>query len=510
MKKSSIIKSTAIVTVMALMTKVIGFFRDWLIVYKFGADVQTDAYKIAASIPDTIFVIIGLAISTAFLPILSRIKVKRNTDEMHKFANNIINSLLIISLAIFCAASFFPDKIVSVLTDGGNTNPETIKIAIELTRITLFNILFLSVNACFTALLQVHEDFVIPSILGLFFNVPIILYLLIFRDFNVYGLTIANVIGNLLRVAVQVPSLKKHGYKYKFFIDLNDRDVHKMIILILPVVIGAGANSINMVVDKKIASGLATGAVTTLDNAQLLITFINTAVTTSITNVIYPILANRINEGRHKEFLDLLSKTLIYLGIFLVPISIGAAIYSREIIEFVYGKAYSSEEIIMLAASALLGYSLGIFFTGIRDLLNSTLFSMGKTKVTAFNGIIGVVVNITFSIILSRRIGIMGVSLASSISMMATSLLLLISIVKLQGKLDIKPLFIKMSKVLIAGGIMAIVVFFVYKKALSFNVMLQLLLGGSVGAVVYFISIYLLKLDEVMEVVNMIRKKINV
>ena len=92
MKKSSIIKSTAIVTVMALMTKVIGFFRDWLIVYKFGADIQTDAYKIAASIPDTIFVIIGLAISTAFLPILSRIKIKRNAEEMHGFANNIINN----------------------------------------------------------------------------------------------------------------------------------------------------------------------------------------------------------------------------------------------------------------------------------------------------------------------------------------------------------------------------------------------------------------------------------
>lgn len=510
MKKSSIIKSTAIVTVMALMTKVIGFFRDWLIVYKFGADIQTDAYKIAASIPDTIFVIIGLAISTAFLPILSRIKIKRNAEEMHGFANNIINILLIISLAIFFIAGFFPDKIVSVLTDGGNTNPATIKIAIELTRITLFNILFLSINACFTALLQVYEDFVIPSILGLFFNIPIILYLLIFRDFNVYGLTVANVIGNLLRVLVQIPSLKKHGYKYKLFINIKDKEVHRMMMLIIPVVIGAGANSINMVVDKKIASGLATGAVTTLDNAQLLITFINTAVTTSITNVIYPVLANRINEGKHKEFLELLSKTLIYLGIFLVPISIGTAIYSEQIIRFVYEKAYSNKEAVILAAAALLGYSFGILFTGIRDLLNSTLFSMGKTKVTAFNGIVGVTVNITFSVILSKRIGIIGISLASSISMFVTSLLLLNSIVKLQGKLDVKSLFTKMGKIIVSGAIMTIFVMFVYNKAIGISVIFQLLLGGMVGAAVYLVSIYILKLDEVMDIMNMIRKKINV
>ncbi|MBE6047757.1 MAG: murein biosynthesis integral membrane protein MurJ [Clostridium sp.] len=510
MKKSSIVKSTAIVTVMALIAKIIGFLRDVLIVYKFGAGVETDAYKIAASIPETIFVVIGLAISTAFLPILSRIKVKKNVEQMHDFANNIINILLIISMAMFCIAFFFPDKIVKILTDGSNTNPEMIKIAITLTRITLFNILFLSVNACFTALLQVHEDFIIPSILGLFFNMPIILYLLIFKDFNVYGLTIANVIGNLLRVLVQIPSLSKHGYKYKLFINIKDKNVNRLIILIIPVVIGAGANSINMVVDKKIASGLATGAVTTLDNAQLLVTFINTAVTTSITNVIYPVLANRINEEKHKEFLDLLSKTLIYLGIFLVPISIGTAIYSQKVIQFVYGSAYSNGEAVMLAASALLGYSLGIFFTGIRDLLNSTLFSMGKTKITAFNGIIGVIVNITLSVILSKNIGIMGISIASSIAMVVTSMLLLNSIVKLQGKFDVKFLSVKMIKVLIAGIIMAIVVLFVYNKTSNFAVIFQLCIGGLIGALIYFVAIYMLKLDEAVELMKMIKKKVNV
>ena len=70
------------------------FFRDILIANNFGATVYTDAYKISASIPDTIFMIIGLAISTSFLPMLSRVKVKKGKTEMYKFANNIINILL--------------------------------------------------------------------------------------------------------------------------------------------------------------------------------------------------------------------------------------------------------------------------------------------------------------------------------------------------------------------------------------------------------------------------------
>ena len=91
-----------------------------------------------------------------------------------------------------------------------------------------------------------------------------IIYLLLFRNYDIVGLTIANVIGNFFRVAVQVPSLIKHGYKYKFLINFKDERLKEIIILIIPVIIGAGANSLNMVVDKYIASYLEDGSISAL------------------------------------------------------------------------------------------------------------------------------------------------------------------------------------------------------------------------------------------------------
>ena len=88
----------------------------------------------------------------------------------------------------------------------------------------------------------------------MFFNAPMIIYLLCFNDISIVGLTIANVIGNFLRVAVQIPVLYKHGYRFKLFINLKDERIKRILILIIPVIIGAGANSLNMVVDIKIAS----------------------------------------------------------------------------------------------------------------------------------------------------------------------------------------------------------------------------------------------------------------
>jgi putative peptidoglycan lipid II flippase len=507
MKKGSLIKSTAIVMGAALISRGVGFFRDILITNNFGAGVNTDAYKLAASIPDTIFMIIGLAISTAFLPMLSRIKVNKGKTEMYKFANNIINILFIISLVIFILTSIFPQNIVSMLTSE-KTNLETIELTTKLTKIILVNLLFLPVNACFTAMLQIDEDFIIPSVLGLFFNLPIIIYLLLFKEFNVYGLTIANLIGNFLRLVVQVPSLYKNGYRYKLFIDLKDERVKRILILILPVVISAGANSINLVVDKNIVSGIDDGAVTTLDNAQLLITFINTMVTTSIATVVFPVISNRLSEGKHEEFLKILSKTVVYLAILLVPITAGMFVYGGDLIRIIFVHGKFTKDAAILASSAFFGYVFGIFFTGLRDILNATLFSMGLTKITARNGVIGVVINVTLSVILYKPYGVMGVALASSISMIVTSVLLLKNITKVEGQLKISILVNKLSKIIIATVIMAIAVIGMNILTGALPSIISLILGASIGVVVYFIIVYKLKIDEVNELISFAINKV--
>ncbi len=501
----SLFKSTLIVMIMAVISRFIGFFRDILIANNFGASNYTDAYKTATSIPETIFMIVGLAISTSFLPMLSKVKVKKGTDEMHKFANNIINILVVISFIIFIVASFFPKEIVKLLANG--LDEETLKLASELARISLLNIIFLTINACFTALLQVHEDFVVPSILGLFFNLPIIIYLLLFKSYNVHGLMIANVIGNFFRVAVQVPSLRSHGYRYKFFINFKDEKVKAILILIIPVVIGAGANSLNMIVDKRIASSLGEGAITTLDNAQLLITFINTIITTSISTVVYPILANRRNEGKNKEFLDILSKSIVFLAILLIPISMGVILFREEIITIVYKRGMYSESAVSLTVMALTGYAIGIFFTGVRDILNSILFSMGKTKITAKNGVIGVIINIALSLTLSKKFGILGITVASSIAMMVTSILLLINITKLVGEFKVKPLMIKLIKIVISSAIMSLVIILAKGFIASMPIILFVIVGTIIGIITYFIMTLILKIEEIKEIVNLFKNK---
>lgn len=310
-------------------------------------------------------------------------------------------------------------------------------------------------------------------------------------------------------MAVQLPSLFSHGYRFKFFINIKDKRIHEILILIIPVVIGAGANSLNMIVDKKIASSLSVGSISALDYGQKLIVFINAIITTSIINVVYPIMANMRNNGDENGFIETVKKSIIYLAILLIPITVGILIFGREIVQIVYGRGQFDEYAVKLTSLALVGYGFGVFFTGMRDVLNSTLFSIGKTKITTFNGIVGVVFNILFNIILSKYFGIFGIAIASVISMIITSLLLFRSFIKIEhnfkvGDLISKVLVISLNSI-IMGLVIILFIIFIENKL---NTVTTVVLGTLIGIIIYFILGYIFKIKELMELKNIIINKI--
>lgn len=507
MKNNKIFKATFIVMIISVVSRFLGLVRDMLVSYKFGMSMYTDAYKAAVSVPDTVFTIVGLAISTVFIPMLSKVKYEKNKDEMFKFSNNIISILLVISILAFGLGIIFTDNIVAFMFDGFSN--EKFVITVFLTRITLFNLLFLSINACYTAMLQVCEDFVVPSILGMFFNAPMIIYLLFFTNTSIVGLTVANVIGNFLRVAVQLPVLYKHGYRFKFYINLKDERIKKILILIIPVIIGSGANSLNMVVDMKVASSLGDRAISALDFAQKIIVFANTAITTAIVSVMYPLMANKLNEGDKKGFSEYLSKSVSIIALLLVPISIGFILLNKEVISIFYERGNFNASDVTLTSMAFLGYSLVLPFTGVRDILNSSLFSMQKIKITTINGVIGVAANIILSVTLSKIYGVLGVAIASTIAAMITAILLFISTRNLVGSFDIKPMIIKLLKIFLSSIIMFIILVILNSIVNMDNKIITILINGITGIIIYSICCKILKVEEFNEAIDMMKNKVS-
>ncbi len=504
MSKSTILKSTLIIMVVSVLSRGLGFIRDLLIAANFGTGIYTDSYNIAVTIPETLFMVIGLAISTSFLPVLSEHLVKNGKEEMYNFANRFITLLLLISVGLFLLAIIFAEQIVPIFASG--FSGEKLALTVLLTRITAINLLFLAINACFSAMLQVSEDFIVPSILGIFFNTPIILYLLLFHSYSIVGLTIANVAGNLIRVLVQIPPLIKHKYKFRFNFNFKDPMIRKVLVLIIPVMIGAGVNSLTIVVDKTIASSFRTGSGAALDFAQKLVVFLNTVITSSILTVTYPLIANKKNSGDREALLEYVRKTIIYTFLLLMPVSIGAIVYNQDIIRIVYMRGAFTQDSVDLTTLAFIGYLIGLAFYGLRDILNSTLFAMNKTVDTTINGIIGVTINIILNLYLSKILGILGIALATSASLIITSGLLLFNLKRVIKEFDLKIIFLKIFKITCASLMIGLLImFFNNLTKIEMNLGSMLLVTG-LAAVIYYCLCLLFRINEIKEI-NLLYKK---
>ncbi|MBL4931065.1 murein biosynthesis integral membrane protein MurJ [Clostridium paridis] len=506
MNSRKILKSTFIIMAVSILSRGIGFIRDMLIASSFGTGLYADAYSVAVTIPESLFMIIGLAISTSFLPVLSEQLIKNGKNKMHEFANKVITLLVVISIGVFLISFIFARQIVPFFASG--YSGEKLELTIFLTRITMLNLLFLAVNACFSSILQVNEDFIVPSILGLFFNAPMIIYLVFFNGYSIVGLTIANVIGNIARVLVQIPSLIKHGYIYKPDFKFKDERIRKVLLLIAPVIIGAGANSINMMVDIKIAGYLEEGSVAALNYSQKLIVFLNTIITSSILTVTFPLMANSKNSEDKEGFIQYVKKTIIYTMLLLIPIATAAIIYNQDIIKMIYMRNEFTLHSVSLTRLAFLGYLIGLAFYGIRDILNSTLFSMGRTKDTTINGVIGVIANILFNIILSKIFGIIGISIATSSALIITSVLLLSNINRVVSNFNMLELIIKLFKILFASIIMGVILVFINS---TFNIVLNIktiIPITLIGMLIYYIFCMILRINEINEISLLFLKKI--
>ena len=221
MSRTKLARAATIIMIFTLISKVIGFLRDSLVASTFGATYVTDAYNMAISIPEILFAIVSLAITTTFIPILSESLEQQGKKSMFKFSNNIMNILVLTSLVLTVLGWIFSPQLVAVIAP--KFTGKTYTLTVLLVKISILNIGFMTINACFNAVLQTLDDFTSPALVGIIMNLPIIIYILLGAKGGVLGLTIANVIGNGFKILVQVPWLIKNGYRYNFFIDIKDR-----------------------------------------------------------------------------------------------------------------------------------------------------------------------------------------------------------------------------------------------------------------------------------------------
>ena len=500
-------KTALLLMLITILSKLVGFARDITLSYFYGASSITDAYLISITIPSVIFGFIGVGIATGYIPMYSKIEKLEGSNEGNKYTNNLVNILLILSTVMFVFGLVFTVPLVKLFASG--FEGETLEMAVNFTRVTIAGMFFTGLISVFNGFLQIKGNYVIPALVGFPMNFITIIAIIISSKENLILLSIGTVIATASQLLLVLPFAYKKGYKYKPVFDLKDKHIKNMIYIALPVIIGLSVNQINVLVDRTIASRVAVGGISALNYANRLNGFVQGIFVLSITTALYPMISKMVAENNMDGLKKSVSEAISGINLLVIPATVGSMIFAVPIVRLLFDRGMFDVQAITMTSSALFFYSLGMIGFGLRQVLSRAFYSMQDTKTPAINAAIAVALNIILNIILSRLMGISGLALATSISAIFGTMLLFISLRKKIGPFGMKNITISFVKIMGASLVMGLI------AKLSFNMMigtigqnLSLGIAIGIGAVVYGVMIYYMKVEEVDVLVALLKKKL--
>ena len=507
MEQINMKKTALLLMVITVMSKLLGFVREISLSYFYGASNITDAYLISQTIPIVIFALIGTGLSTGYVPLYSNIEEKRGEDEGIRFTNNLISVFLMICTGIIMLGILFTGQIVKIFAFGFDL--DTLALAVGFTRMSLVGIYFTGLIHILGSFLRIKGNYSAPALVGLSYNLMVILFIFLSSKSEIWVLAVGSLIALAVEFGLLIPLTQKEGFRYKFIIDLKDEYLVKMVIIALPVIIGVSVNEINVIVDRTLASNIAVGGISALNYAKRLNAFVQGLFVTTIATAMYPMISKMAAQNNYYGLKKSVSEAINLINLFVIPATVGAMIFAEPVVKLLFGRGAFDVAAISMTSNALFFYSIGMIGVGLREILSSAFYSLQDTKTPMINATLAVLINIVLNIILSKFLGIGGLALATSISAIFCTGLLFVSLRKKIGPFGMKNSTISFIKILISSLIMGIVACFAYNFLLSFiSSNLSLIISICIGALVYFVIIYLMRIDEVDSLVDSAKKKL--
>lgn len=505
-------KATLGLMAITLFSKIIGFIREAVLVTTYGTSIVSDAYITAVNIPWILFGIIGTALGTAFIPVFFEVEKEEGKDNAIHFVNNVINIVIIFSCALAIIAVIFSEQLIHIMAM--SFEGEKLVLATNFSRIMAFGVIFISLNSIMASWLQIKNQFTISGMSIFPYNILLILAIIISSYGNVYIMAIGTLIAWMIQFLFQYFFATRNGFRYKFEVNIKDKYIKKMIILILPMLIGVGVSQINLVVDRTLASSLGDGVITILNGADMLNSSIQGLFISSIIVVVYPMLSRISIYNDDKKISSVIAKSVNIIILIIIPISMYIIVLAQPIVRVVFQRGQFNSNDTINMASALSAYAIGLVGVSLREIFNRIFYSFKDTKTPMINGVLSMILNIIFNLCVMRKFGFVGLALSTSVSSIVCTVLLCKSLKKNIKYFGQDKILKTLIKCLFVSIITSVATKYVYDMFIGFlgNGILQdivaMILGVSIGGAIYIILGMLLNIEEIHILLIMIKKKL--
>lgn len=527
MKKPSkesgkIAKSAGVVGIAVMLSRLLGLVREQIFAVFFGAGNAYDAFVVAFRIPNLLRDLFGEgALSAAFVTVFSHYDEKYDASKTWKLASNVLTFLTIVISLLTLFAAFFADNIVDILAPGYAAVPGKSELTASLTRIMLPFLLFISLSAVTMGILNTKGKFFIPALASSFFNLGTILgglsLVFILPKFGIEpikGMAFATLLGGMLQFGMQLPALRKTGFYYTPHLLLNDPGLKRVLKLMVPATIGLSAVQINLFVNTIFVSSCEQGAMSWLNYAFRLVQLPIGLFGVAMSIAVLPIFGRHSANKNIQGLKDTLASSLTMVFCLTFPAAAGLMLLSDSIIRLIFEHGAFTAIDTAATAQALSLYAIGLFSYSANKLLVPAFYALDDTKYPVIGSFLSVIINLIFITLTIEFLQYKAIALSTSLTMLINFLFLSTILYRKLGGFALTYILKSLGKIGFATGVMSVIVycsklfFFPWGHGTVIEQVLSLFIIIVLSASVYGICLYLLKLSELMVLINQVKKKL--
>lgn len=360
----NLLKALATVSSMTLLSRILGFVRDFVIARAFGAGMVTDAFFVAFRLPNLLRRMFAEgAFSQAFVPILGEYKNRREPGETKLLVDHVATLLFLALLAVTLLGIALTPVLIYVSAPGFAADAAKFELTVELTRIAFPYILFISLVSLAGGILNTWSRFAVPAFTPVLLNLSFIgmaLFAAPHFDPPVLALAWAVFLGGVLQLALQLPYLSKIGMLPRFSFSLQDEGVRRILLLMLPAVFGVSVSQISLLINTIFASFLPHGSVSWLYYADRLMEFPAGLLGAALGTILLPSLSKSHADGDRSEFSALLDWGLRLTFLLTLPAALALALLAVPLLATLFNYGAFQAEDVLKTREALVAYSIGL------------------------------------------------------------------------------------------------------------------------------------------------------
>ncbi len=413
----------SIVVASVAASRILGFVRQAAINAQFGVSPEADAWFTAFRIPDTIFMLLaGGALSSAVIPVYMDVKARGDPMALRQMLGGVATLVFLGSTAAAAAGALLAGPLMNAIAPGFSI--ATRDLAVEASRWLMVSPVILGLCAVAKAGLQSERRFVLPALGPLVYNVGIIFGAVVLaRFFGLTGLVWGTLIGVGLYLGVQVPGVWI-WLAPRPVIGLNNPDVRRVMILMLPRLLGVAVLQASLIYVNILASLQGESMVAAINNGFLLMLLPLGLFAMALGEATLPELARYWSVGDRTAFASRVTSVARHVMFLTIPAAVGLVVLAEPLVGVLFQRGMFDARATELTATALRFFAIGLVGHAAVEILVRGFFAMQDTRTPVAIGSLGLTMHMCLSWLFGQWFGLGGIALGLSIGVLVEASIL--------------------------------------------------------------------------------------